>query len=117
MKTDLLRDSSELICTGQVNGERWLVDRPCGWNAGLSCPLTPCGGLWDEVQVMSSRLVVTSAQGINTGLLQPYIGSNPASPQPAETCHMPFLVGKSQQGWHDITAGWPLRGGGGGYKK
>ena len=34
-------------------------------------------------------------------------GSNPASLQPAGTCH--FLLG-SQQGWHE-TAGWPLRGG------
>ena len=30
------------LYTGQVNGERWPVDRPCGWNAGLT--LTPCGG-------------------------------------------------------------------------
>ena len=34
-------------------------------------------------------------------------GSNPASLQPAGTCHS--LLG-SQQGWHE-TAGWPLRGG------
>ena len=34
-------------------------------------------------------------------------GSNPATLQPAGTCHS--LLG-SQQGWHE-TAGWPLRGG------
>ena len=34
-------------------------------------------------------------------------GSNPASLQPAGTCHS--LLG-SQQGLHE-TAGWPLRGG------
>ena len=34
-------------------------------------------------------------------------GSNPASLQPAGTCHS--LLG-SQQDWHE-TAGWPLRGG------
>ena len=33
--------------------------------------------------------------------------SNPASLQPAGTCHS--LLG-SQSGWHE-TAGWPLRGG------
>ena len=57
------------LYTGQVNGERWPVDRPCGWNAGLTCPLLPCGGGY-EVQVITSRLVVTSAQGINTRPLQ-----------------------------------------------
>ena len=40
-------------------------------------------------------------------------GSNPASLQPAGTCHS--LLG-SQQGWHE-TAGWPLRGGRGKKKK
>jgi len=40
------------IYTGQVNCERWLVDRPFGWNAGLTDSGPMCGG-GGEVQVMS----------------------------------------------------------------
>ena len=32
------------LYTGQVNGERWPADCPCGWNAGLTCPNPPRGG-------------------------------------------------------------------------
>ena len=40
------------IYTGQVNCERWPVDHPCGWNAGLNDPGPMCGG-GGEVQVTS----------------------------------------------------------------
>ena len=39
------------LYTGQVNCERWLVDRPRGWDAGLTDPGPMCGG--GEVQVTS----------------------------------------------------------------
>ena len=32
------------IYTGQVNCERWPVDRQCGWNAGFTDPGPMCGG-------------------------------------------------------------------------
>jgi len=40
------------IYTGQVNCERWPVDRPRGWNAGLTDPGPMCEGGKGEVQVM-----------------------------------------------------------------
>ena len=39
------------IYTRQVNCERWLVDRPRGWNADLTNPGPMCGG--GESQVTS----------------------------------------------------------------
>ena len=32
------------VYTGQVNCEHWPVDRPRGWNAGLTDPGPMCGG-------------------------------------------------------------------------
>ena len=32
------------LYTGQVNCERWPVDPPHGWNAGLTCPNPPLRG-------------------------------------------------------------------------
>ena len=37
------------IYTRQVNCERWPVDRPRGWNAGLTNPGPMCGGGRGEV--------------------------------------------------------------------
>ena len=37
------------IYTGQGNCERWPVDRPSGWNAGLIDPEPMCGGGRGEV--------------------------------------------------------------------
>jgi len=48
----LLGAISGYIYTGQVNCERWPVDRPSGWSAGLNDPGPMCGGE-GEVQVTS----------------------------------------------------------------
>ena len=41
------------LSRGQVNCERWPVDRPLGWNAGLTDPGPMCMGGGGEVQVMN----------------------------------------------------------------
>ena len=41
------------IYTRLVNCERWLVDHPHGWNAGLTDPGPMCGGGRGEVKVVS----------------------------------------------------------------
>ena len=49
-----------------MNCERWPVDRPRGWNAGLTDPGPMCGGGGGEVQVTSveSRLSRSAGYGL-----------------------------------------------------
>ena len=80
---------------------RWDLVAQCGvwWlNVGCGGSIVGCGG---SIVGCGGSMVVHQA-------VKPAVpGSNPASLQPAGTCHS--LLG-SQQGWHE-TAGWPLRGG------
>ena len=68
-----------------LNGGMWWLNEGMWWLNGRGC-----GGSMVVHQTVKPAVP----------------GSNPASLQPAGTCH--FLLG-SHQGWHE-TAGWPLRG-------